>query len=147
MNKNCSNHPFHKLSVLGYHYESKLKPVIQKQIGETITKTTLQTDTMDFESESTFAELKSRSDQYHYSQWFIKRDGWLLPTCKINRAKEELKKGKKVIFFYFWVADKSLWRLDFTEEGCLDMNHKYPEWHHDQQQQTYIKDHYWKRIN
>ncbi len=123
-----------------------LKPALEKAVGEPLVKTSEDVDTMDFEGKTCFVELKSRGDQYHYSQWFIKKDGWLLPTCKIARARKEVKEGKKVVFFYFWRAGKSLWRWDFSEEGLLDAKEEYPTWHQDRQKQTYIKEDHWVRV-
>ncbi len=123
-----------------------LKPALEKAVGEPLVKTSEDLDTMDFEGKTCFVELKTRGDQYHYSQWFIKRDGWILPTCKITRARQEVKEGKKVVFFYFWRAGKSLWRWDFSEEGLKDCKEEYPSWHQDLQKQTYIKEHHWIRV-
>lgn len=139
-------HPYQTRGPLGLYYETILKPALEQSIGEVLVKTEDERDTMDFESQNYFVELKTRSDQYHYSQSFIKKDGWLLPSCKIRRAREEVARGKKVVFFYFWKAGKSLWRWDFSEEGCLDALEKYPEFHLDRQQQTYIKEHHWVRV-
>lgn len=140
------NHPFQYRSKKGLQYEKVLQPTLEKAVGETLVKTSDELDCMDFEGATTFVELKSRGDQYHYSQHFIKKDGWLLPYCKIQRARAEVAKGKKVIFFYFWRAGKTLWRWDFSEEGCLDALEKYPEWHVDKQKQIYIKEHHWKQV-
>ena len=139
-------HPYHIRSKLGLYYEMILKPQIERAIGEEVYKTVESTDTMDYFSETSFVELKTRGDQYHYSQEFIKKKGWLLPYCKIERAREEVKNGKRVVFFYFWRAGKTLWRWDFSEEGCLDAVEEYPPWHQDLQKQIYIKDHHWKRV-
>lgn len=141
-----ASHPFHERSVFGYHYEKVLKPAIEKILGESILKTTTETDTMDFFSKNCFAELKTRGDQYHYSQWFIKKDGWLLPTCKIRRAIEETQQGKKVVFFYYWTAGKSLWKWDFCLDDLKDTLDEVPAWHHDRQRQSYVLEHHWVRV-
>ena len=139
-------HPFETRGPFGLYYETILKPSLETAVGEPLLKTFMGLDTMDFEGETCYVELKTRGDQYHYTQSFIKKDGWLLPSCKIHRAREEVKKGKKVVFFYFWTAGKSLWRWDFNEEGLLDCKEEYPEWHHDKQKQTFIKEHHWVRV-
>lgn len=141
-----ASHPFHKTSVWGLYYERCLLPFLQQSVGEELTKTEEQFDTMDFVSKNCFVELKSRSDQYHYSQEFIKNKGWMLPTCKIQRAIKEVEQGKRVIFFYFWKAGKSLWRWDFHPEDLKDCKDEYPDWHRDQQKQTYVKENHWVRV-
>jgi len=141
-----ASHPFHKRSVFGYHYEQILKPKIEEILGEAVDKTSEETDMMDFFGESYFAELKTRGDQYHYSQWFIKKDGWLIPTCKIRRAIEEVREGKKVVFFYFWTAGKSLWMWEFKEEDLRDTLDCVPSWHQDHQRQSYVMEHHWTRV-
>lgn len=139
-------HPFHHRGPLGLYYEKVLQPALETAVGETLVKTAEERDTMDFEGETCFVEVKTRSDQYHYNQPFIKNDGWLLPFCKIVRARQEVKKGKRVVFFYFWKAGKSLWRWDFSEEGCLGAKEEYPPWHQDKQKQVYIKEQHWTRV-
>lgn len=140
------NHPYKFRGALGLYYEKVLQPALEKAVGESLVKTTEEMDTMDFEGKTCFVELKTRGDQYHYSQSFFKKDGWLLPSCKIVRAREEVKKGKKVFFFYFWRAGKSLWMWEFSEAGVLGAKQEYPSWHQDGQQQTYIKEQFWTRL-
>jgi hypothetical protein len=139
-------HPFHARSRVGLYYEKILKPALEVTVGEDLVKTAEDTDTMDFEGKTVFVELKSRSDQYHYSQEFIQREGWLLPSCKIARAREEVARGKRVVFFYFWKAGKSLWSWEFSEAGLVDCEEKYPSWHLDKQKQVYIKERHWSRV-
>lgn len=142
----AASHPFWQRSKLGLHFEKVLRPTLQNVIGETILKTEEETDTMDFYSENFFVELKARGDSYHFSQWFIQRDGWLLPYCKIQRAREEAKKGKRCVFFYFWTAGKTLWRWDFNEADLVGIKDEYPEWHRDQQRQVYIPQRCWTQV-
>jgi hypothetical protein len=139
-------HPFESRGPLGLYYEKILHPTLEKIVGETLVKTASCFDEVDFEGETCFVELKTRSDKYHYSQSFIQKDGWILPSCKIMRAREEVKKGKKVFFFYFWKAGKSLWIWEFSEEGCLGAKEEYPSWHQDGQKHIYIKQSNWKRV-
>ena len=140
-------HPFEARSKLGLYYEHILKPALEMSVGETITKTTDCHDMMDFQGKTVFVELKTRGDQYHFSQDFIQKKGWILPFCKIERARQEVAKGKQVVFFYFWLAGKSLWRWDFSEEGILDSKEEYPSWHQDGQKQIFIHERNWKRVN
>ena len=139
-------HPFHERGRFGLYYEKILQPALEMSVGQPLVKTAMTTDTMDFEGETCFVELKSRGDQYHYTQSFIKKDGWLLPSCKIRRAREEVEKGKQVVFFYFWTAGKSLWRWDFNESDLVGCKEEYPLWHHDKQKQIYIKEQCWTRV-
>lgn len=141
-----ATHPFHQRNPLGLYYEKILKPALERSMGEELVKTAEDTDTMDFVGKTCFVELKTRGDQYHYSQSFIQKDGWLLPSCKIQRAVDETKRGKKVVFFYFWRAGKSLWRWDFKLDDIKDIDQKYPVWHIDQQKQAYVKEDKWVRI-
>jgi hypothetical protein len=139
-------HPFEQRGPLGLYYEIKLKPALEKAVGVQLTKTAEDYDCMDFEGSDVFVELKTRTDKYHYSQSFIQKDGWILPSCKIQRAIAEVKKGKRVVFFYFWMAGKTLWRWDFKLEDVAGIDEKYPEWHQDQQKQAYVKEKFWTRV-
>jgi len=142
----CASHPFHTRGPLGLYYEKILHPALERSVGLTLVKTAEEVDTMDFMGTDCFVELKTRSDQYHYNQTFIQKDGWILPSCKIVRARYEVSQGNRVVFFYFWKADKTLWRWDFNEESLVDAKEEYPQWHHDKQKQIYIKQHHWKRV-
>lgn len=139
-------HPSQQRNKLGLYYEKILHPALELAIGESLVKTEDRYDVMDFQGKNCFVELKTRGDQYHYSQSFIKKDGWIIPYCKIEKAKEEVAKGKRVIFFYFWTAGKSLWRWDFSEKDLLGCKIEYPKWHHDLQQQIYIQEKNWKQV-
>ena len=141
-----ANHPFHHRSKLGSYYEIVLKPALELDMDRTLTKTAETTDTMDFVGKNCFVELKSRGDSYHYSQWFIKKDGWILPTCKLRRALEEYEKGNQVVFYYFWKADKTLWRWDFHPDCLNVIKNKYPEWHIDKQEQSYVPEDMWRKV-
>lgn len=140
------NHPFHHRSKFGLYCEKVLQPTIESILGETIVKTSDTMDTMDFVSKSYVIELKSRSDCYHFSQSFIKKGGWVLPTCKLRRAIEETTKGKKVVFFYFWMAGKTLWKWEFKMDDLQDIQSCYPEWHLDKQEQSFVKEHHWTQV-
>jgi len=139
-------HPYHSRGPLGLYYEKILQPALEHTVGTELVKTAEEMDCMDFEGDNIFVELKTRSDQYHYSQTFIQREGWILPSCKIKRAIAEVKKGKRVVFFYFWKAGKSLWAWEFSLKDIKDIDEKYPEWHFDRQKQAYVKQDKWVRV-
>lgn len=141
-----ATHPFHHRSKLGYYYEMVLKPALETDMGRCLTKTSEETDTMDFVGKNCFVELKTRSDQFHYNLWYIKKDGWILPTCKIRRAIDEYHRGNEVVFYYFWKADKTLWRWNFHPEHLNEIQNKYPEWHLDKQEQSYVPESFWTMV-
>lgn len=116
----------------GKEGETKLLSSISAYVGEPVTKTKGVFDNMDFISESFFCELKRRSKDYSYCDEKIKKEGWLISSSKVIKGWEEIAKGKRVFFFYFWTWDKSLWVYelqegDFTQDG----SHFIPKGHYD----------------
>jgi len=142
----ASLHPFHQRSRFGLPYEKLLQPVLESILQTTLHHTDSPTDTMDFWSDKYFVEVKTRTDNYHYTQSFIQKDGWILPFCKMIRAKQETAGGKKVVFFYYWTADKSLWRWDYDESILSSCKTEIPFWHRDKQQQIFIPENHWTRV-
>jgi hypothetical protein len=123
--------------------EKEIKPFLESIIGEPLIPTSKFYDTMDFESESYLIELKTRSNKYHWDSPVILKEGWLLPECKIDRAKKETK---KVLFFYFWASDQSLWTLEYSPEVFADLKPKIPFWNPDRQPHFYVPQDEWTRI-
>jgi hypothetical protein len=125
---NTARHEFGKTA------ERDLKPYLESLLGEELTQTESRFDTMDFVSKNYFIELKARTAKYHWETPLIADEGWLIPTCKIDRAKSETK---KVLFFYFWKSDHSLWKLEYSPETFSDLRPRVP-WFHSQRQLHYF---------
>lgn len=132
----------------GTEAEEKLTAVLSDIVGETIKKTLKMFDVLDFQGSSTFAELKRRSSDYFYTDAKIKEEGWYVPSCKIIRGWDELSQGKRVLFFYLWMKDKSLWVYEM-QEGDFSSNdcHKIPRGHYDNQLHVAIKEDQWCRCD
>lgn len=136
------------LVTYGKEGEEKLMEAISYVVGEAVTKTTATFDTMDFEGHFSFSELKRRSSDWFYCDEKIKREGWLIPSCKVIRGWEELSNEKRVFFFYFWMRDKSLWMFEMKEgDFCNDGDHFIPKGHYDKMLHVAIQQDRWKRIN
>lgn len=123
--------------------EKELKPFLEMILNESLIPTSKFYDTIDFESESYLIELKTRTPKYNWDNPLIQREGWLIPTAKIDRAKKE---QKKVLFFYFWTADQSLWSLEYSPEVFADLKPKIPFFHPDKQPHFYVLQDEWTRI-
>lgn len=136
------DHPIHTRLPKGLEGQKKLKPLIEKHIGETIIDTSYCFDNMDFESPSYWVELKRRLDKYHWSDECL-QEGWLMPAVKIMRARCEKKTTR---FYYFFDSDESLWYWDFNEADLKDCDCKTPPWHRDYQPHYYIKPQYWTQV-
>ena len=119
--------------------------MLENHLGTPLTPTSIQTDTMDFESDSHFVELKRRVN-YSHTDWFIVKEGWLIPAVKILRAYEEQGKGKNTRFYTYWDSDESLWYWDFLESDLQGVVVKIPSWHRDRQPHYYIPASLWKRV-
>ena len=137
-----SDHPIHTRYPQGMEGQDFLQSLIERHLGESICFTECQTDTMDAESYSFWIEIKTRP-QYHYSLPKIKKEGWIIPVCKILRAREE---PKQVRFYYFWKNDMSLWYYDYCEKDMESAVIKIPENHPDNQPHVYLKQHLWKEV-
>lgn len=123
----------------GTSWEMELMPRCMTAVGEDLKKTTNKYDTMDFEGESCYVELKVRTKQY----WPCQFANWLMPYCKIQRAKEE---KKKVFFFYYWISTKQMFAIQYDEKLFDSFTVDVPEWKDDKQLQIYIPRELWKEI-
>lgn len=128
-----SLHPaISSLVTYGYEGEDKLTSAISQCLGEQVIKTASAFDSMDFGSPTYFVELKRRGLDWTYHDTKIKEEGWFMPSCKVIKGWEEISKGKRVFFFYFWSFDKTLWSYemsatDFTQKD----DHFVPKNHYD----------------
>ena len=140
------SHPIHKTYSKGLEAQVFLKDVLENHIGFPLTPTTVETDTMDFDSQSYCVELKRRL-KYSITDWFIQRDGLLIPAVKILRAYEEQEKGKNTRFYTYFDSDKSLWYWDFTEQDLQGVVVKIPPWHQDKQPHYYLPVGLWRQVS
>jgi len=144
-----SCHPNIKAKVVyGTEAEQKLLPILSHVVGEPLVKTSGTFDCMDMKGAGTFAELKRRGLDFSYCDEKIKREGWLMPSCKVIRSWTELAEGKRVFFFYYWGCDKTLWSYemkegDFSEGDC----HFVPKGHYDNQLHVAILQERWQRVD
>jgi hypothetical protein len=127
----------------GMKGQEQVLPLIEAVLGETLTLTEKFYDTMDAVSESHWVEIKTRSPKYSWTDSYIQREGWLVPACKIERARNETK---TVSFFYFWTKDQSLWAFQFSPDAVSDLTPTVPRWHPDKQPHYYIPQDRWSRI-
>jgi len=95
-------------------------PIIEAHLGETFTATKERYNTLDLYSNSFWVEVKSRCPPY-FPEHPKLQEGWLLPACKIERAKKE---EKETYFFYFFWMDQSLWKYKFKQEDFLHLEPK-----------------------
>lgn len=128
-----SKHPgISSLVAYGYEGEDKLTSAISTYLGEHVVKTSATFDSMDFCGEKTFSELKRRSTDWTYYDTKIKEEGWLMPSNKVMKGWEEISKGKRVFFFYFWSFDKTLWAYEMSETDFTQKDdHFVPRNHYD----------------
>ena len=122
----------------GKKYESLLLPLLEQIFQEKLTKTKERFDTMDFEGDSCWVELKVRSHNYHPSQFKY----WLLPYCKTTK---EVYRSKNIFFVYYWTSTKQLFILPYSSQFdsyTVDV----PEWKEDRQLQIYVPATDWEEI-
>lgn len=129
----------------GLEGQQSLADAISTVLGEPMEQTTATYDTLDFQSKTLFAELKRRKPEWSYYDEKIKKEGWLIPSCKILRAWEELDKGKRVFFFYFWSSDKTLWVFEMMPGDFSSTPHFIPKNHYDQMLHVAVPQERWRR--
>lgn len=123
----------------GKQWEQELKPLCEQIIDQPLKKTANEYDTMDFESDDFWVELKVRSGRYYPSQF----SQWLLPYCKIQRAMEE---KKTVVFVYYWTATKQMFIIQYDKQVFDGFRVDVPEWKQDKQLQVYVPRELWEEI-
>ena len=142
-----SQHPaISSLVAYGTEAEQILLPMLSVAVGEPLTKTGGKMDTMDFEGRTVVGELKKRSSDWSYKNKKIYDEGWLIPSCKIIKGWEQIAAGKRVVFFYFWMEDKSLWMWEMEEDDFIDGGHFIPKNHYDQMLHVAVHQSSWEFV-
>jgi hypothetical protein len=127
----------------GKKNQDALIPFIEKYLGESITETKAFYDTIDGKTEKRDIEIKSRGDSYNWDTPFLKKNGWLLPACKIDYAKES---GKPFHCFYYWKSDGSVWEWVYNPVDMIGLSPYIPPHHKEKQYHYDIPFSYWKRL-
>jgi len=125
----------------GYLKEDELKGDIETIVGEKLEKTA-KGARHDFENPETVVELKSRPalSGNGVSQKREYFDTWLIPCCKTDCLR-----GKKLIFFYYWGWDKTLWRCDYDPELWATFERGVPFWK-ESQEHFYVPAEHWTLV-
>jgi hypothetical protein len=142
-----SCHPnIEHLVTYGKEAEEALAPLLSQIVGDTLLKTGSEFDSLDFQGDHTFAELKRRSDDWSYTHPKIQQEGWLIPSCKIMRGWTELAKGRKVFFFYAWDCDRSVWMYELAPGDFTSGGHFIPKGHYDAMLHVAVPQSRWTRL-
>ena len=67
----------------------------------------------------------------------------MVPACKIKHAEES---GRPFVCFYYWKADESVWKFEYSEDAIRGLTPRIPEWHPDKQSHYYIPQERWTCI-
>jgi len=129
----------------GLWAERELKPSLEKELGVPLTKTVDEFDLVDFEGpDGIVVELKARRQRDYKGE--LQTHGrfysWLFPTHK----EPPLRRAKRGVLFYYWVADDTLWRLDYNPEWAAEVDRDVPEWHRTYQEHWYIPWRLWSPV-
>ena len=117
----------------GWAKEEELRPVIEGLLGEMLLHTNNRYARHDWDCETFCVELKSRtgaSTDY---------DKWLLPACKIDKAREA---KKPTIFFYYFEKDEALFKCVYDERFNY-LERSVP--HFTKQEHVYVPSVWWER--
>ena len=98
---------------------------------------------MDYVSTDYWVEIKTRKQTFSHADEVIKKEGWLLPFCKIERA---LNERKKVLFYYYWKKDRSLWVWNFEEVAAKTLKSFVPHFHAAAQKHVAVPADWWKLV-
>jgi hypothetical protein len=117
----------------GWKCEQILHPILEELTGDRLIKTASRYDSIDFVGDKYIIELKSRP---RYSEKGVyqpssKYSEWLIPTCK---AKTNTT-GKRLVFFYYWEADNSLWCCFYKDKKFHQVHKSIPFFH--------TEEHFW----
>ena len=128
---------------IGQQGFEEVAPFVERILGEPITPTAAFYDTMDAESEHWLIEIKKRTAKYHYTDKVIQKEGWLIPLSKVKRGYTS---DKRVVFYYFWEQDKTLWELEFHKELFDSLTPAVPWFHKQRQLHYYVHQDHWSLI-
>jgi hypothetical protein len=123
--------------------QQSLQPFLESYLGEPIIETTLIYDTVDGKTPTKDIEIKTRGITYDWNSSFLKREGWLLPACKVQTARDS---GRPFHCFYYWKKDNSVWEWVYNEEQMERLVPFVPSFHKDKQLHYNIPFLYWKKI-
>jgi hypothetical protein len=131
----------------GVALQPYLLPKIKAFLNDEIQETEYQFSLLDFKGLRTWAELKVRTEDYHYTDSKIHTEGWIIPACKFIEANWEVSKGKDVYFFYLWVRDGSLWVFKYNPAFMNIFPLAIPDGHKENQLHYYVAQEFWKKID
>lgn len=139
-----ASHPFHKRYPYGKEGERLFKTKIESHLKEEIQSTTSEYDTMDFESQSYFIELKRRSATYSFYSPLIQQGGLILPAVKIDRANNN---KKETVFYYWFDKDEKLFYWKYNWQQIKNCQPVTPSWHPDRQLSYFIPSTLWSLVD
>lgn len=120
-----------------------LCPILEYYLDEPLEQTKRFYDVLDARTKTWDIEVKSRTPKYHWEQDYIMREGWLIPSCKVEFAK---KSDRPFLFFYWWRSDNSLWEWEFDANALKGLTPIVPSWHKDRQEHYYLPFELWTRL-
>ena len=101
----------------GKQKEVELMAIIQSFFDEPLTPTEEQTSRKDWVSDNWVVELKSRTDRYTSKSFTT----WWVPVSKFINLGD-----KNLAVFYYWNADKTLWRLKYSADKLSEYSTGFP---------------------
>jgi hypothetical protein len=127
----------------GIQNQTALLPFLENYLGEKIIETKKFYDTIDGKTETKDIEIKTRTPKYHYTDRKIVEEGWLIPACKIQHARES---ERPFVCFYYWKSDESVWEFVYTEEKLKGLKPFTPSWHKEKQLHYTLPQHLWTKL-
>ena len=102
--------PYHLTKAEGERTENLLEEFLVRTHGP-VTKTSKKAN-FDREAQDCWIEIKGRSAKYRSDDKWSEK-GWFIGEPKVRSAKTA---NKKVYFYYYFNSDKTLWRLEYSQE-------------------------------
>lgn len=131
----------------GTALEPILLPKLKAILNNDIQKADYEFSFLDFKGKNCFAELKVRTEDYHYTDPKIQSEGWIIPACKFIEANWSVSQGSDVYFFYLWVRDGSLWMFKYNPAFMNIFPLAVPEGHNENQLHYYVAQEFWKKVD